>query len=82
MGFEIGAGLDVVGQLLRRRQRRAQVLVVLAMLFERRFHACDVLLQAVGFAQRLLVVVGDGGEKRRDLGPVEAAERGSKSLLS
>ena len=42
----------------------------------------QVLAQPIGFAERLLVVVGDGGQERRDFDLVEAAERGPESLLS
>ena len=41
----------------------------------------EVLAQPVGLAQRLLVVVGDCGQERRDFDRVEAAERLAKTLL-
>ena len=78
----LGVGLDVVRQLLRRHQRVLQVLLVLAVLGEHRLHAHQILAQAVGLAQRLLVVVGDRGEKRGDLDRVETAESLAKTLLA
>src|SRR5262245_23666895 len=42
----------------------------------------DLLAKAVGFAKRLLVVVGYGHEKRRDLDFVEAPKRIAETLLS
>ena len=47
-----------------------------------RFHPRDVLAQPIGFAERLLVVVGDRHQERRDLDLVEAAEGGAEALLS
>jgi hypothetical protein len=52
------------------------------VLVERGFHLRDILAQPIRFTERLLVIVGDGGEERRDLDFVEAAERGPESLLS
>ena len=80
--FLLGVRLDVVGESLGREQRGLQVLFVLAVLFEDAFHAREFLAQAVGFAQRLLVVVGDGHEERRDLDFVEAPEGVAEALLA
>ena len=55
---------------------------MLAMLGEDRFHPHQVLPEAVGLAQGLLVVVGDGGQERGYLDRVEAAERLAESLLA
>jgi hypothetical protein len=44
------------------------------------FHPQHVLADLVGVAQRLLVVFGDGSQKRRDFNLVEAAERGPEAL--
>src|SRR3954463_12055681 len=79
--FVFGVDLDVVRHSLRRRQRGLEVLLVLAVLGEHSFHAHDVLAEAVGFAERLFVVVGDGDEKRGDLHRIESAERLAKALL-
>jgi hypothetical protein len=38
-------------------------------------------MEPVGFAKRLLVVVGDGRQERGDLDPVETTERLAKTLL-
>ena len=59
---------------LRRHQRRPQVLLVLAMFVEHGLHASDLLAKPVGFAERLLVVVGDGRQEGGHLDLVEAAE--------
>ena len=67
---------------MRRHHRRAQVLFVLAVLGEHHFHPHEVLAQAVGFAERLLVVVSDSRQERRDLDGVEAAHRFPEALLS
>ena len=64
-----------------RHQRGLQIFFVLAMLFENAFHAGQFLAEAVGFPERLLVVVGDGHQKRRDLDLVESAEGGAEALL-
>ena len=78
----VGGGFDVVRQLLRRHHRRLQILLVLAVLVQHRLHAHEVLAEPIGFAQRLLVVVGNRRKKGRDFDFVEAAEGGSKALLS
>ena len=78
----LGLRPDVVGQPLRRHQRGLQVLFVLAVLVERRLHLRELLAQAIRLAERLLVVVGDGGEERRDLDLVEAAKCRPESLLA
>ncbi len=52
------------------------------MFGEHRFHAHQVLAEAVGFAQGLLVVVGDGDQERGDLDRVETAECLAKTLLA
>ena len=46
------------------------------------FQPRQVLAQPVGFAQRLLVVVGDREQERRDFDLVEAAEGGAETLLA
>ncbi len=43
------------------------------MLREHHFHPADILLEAIGFAQRTLVIVGHGGKKSSDFDRVEAA---------
>ena len=48
---------------------------------EGRFHPHQVLAELVGFAQRLLVVVGDRIQQRRDFDRVETAECLAKTLL-
>src|SRR5262245_26467151 len=80
--FVLGVRLDLVGQLLRGDERRLERPLVLAVLVDDRFHAHHVLADAVGVAQRLLVVLGHGGEERRDFDAVEAAERGAEALLA
>ena len=52
------------------------------MLVEQRFHLGDILAQAIDLAQGVLVVVGDFGDEREDLGFVEAAERRAKPNLA
>ena len=56
--------------------------LVLAMLAEHRFHTREILAQPVRFAQRLLVIVGDRCEKRRDFHFVEAAKGRPERLLA
>ena len=73
--------LDVVGQLLRRQQRALQALFLLAVSADDAFQPRQFLAQAIGLAQRLLVVVGDGHQKRRHLDLVEAAEGVAETLL-
>ncbi len=53
-----------------------------AMFVEQRLDAHQILPQPVGLAQRLFVIVCDGGEKRRDFDAIEAAEGFAKTLLS
>ncbi len=55
---------------------------MLAVLVEHRLHAHEVLAKAVGLAQRLFVIVGDSGEKRRYFDAVEAAEGLAETLLA
>ena len=52
-----------------------RLVLALAMLVEQRFHARQVLAEAIDFAERVLVVVGRFGQERDDLGPIEAAHR-------
>src|SRR6185312_2237526 len=82
VGFLLRGALQIFRQLLRGHERRSQVLLVLAMFGEHGFHAREVLPQAVGLTQGLLVVVGDGGQERRDLDPVETPEAGVETLLT
>ena len=49
---------------------------------EGRFHPHELLAEPVGFAQRLLVVVGHGGQERRDFHRVETAECPCETLLA
>ena len=75
VGLLFGGRLDVVGELLRGQSASCcEALLVLAMLVEHGLHVRQILAQAIGFTQRLLVVVGDRGKKRADLDLVEAAE--------
>ena len=81
LSFFFGVLPDVVGELLRGHERIAQVALGFAVFVQHRFHPRQVLAQPIGFAQRLLVVVGDGGQKRGDLHLVEAAEGRPETLL-
>ena len=74
--------LDVVGQLLRREQRALQVAFVLAVLVQHGFHACHIRAEAIGFAQRLLVVLGDRHHEGRHFDRIEPPEGLVEFLLT
>ena len=71
--FLLGVLADLVGQALRGEQRVAEVPLVLAVLGDHRFEPQQFLVQPVGLAERLLVVVGHFVQQRVHLVAVVAA---------
>ena len=72
-GFLLGVLADLVGEALRGQQRVAEIPLVLAVFRHHRFEPQQFLVQPVGLAERLLVVVGHLAQQGIDLVAVVAA---------